>query len=84
MVVAAWRLMSDMNIEFHVSASDFGAIEIAGSESELIERFIAGKCNASERRQVVEFLQSNPHLILQIAQRIRMNRKPSKEVTSSN
>jgi hypothetical protein len=37
MVLAARRLMSNMNIEFHVSASDSGAIEIAGNESELIE-----------------------------------------------
>ena len=60
------------------------AIAIAGHESELIERFIAGMCNASERRQVVQFLRSHPHLIIQIARRVRMNRKPFEVAISSN
>jgi len=58
------------------------AVEVAGDETERVEKFIAGMCNASERRQVAQFLQLHPELIRPIADRIKANRKTPETVAS--
>ena len=61
-----------------------GVVAIAGHEAELLEKFIGGTCNASERRQLAQVLQSHPHLIRHIAERIKMNRNPSEDSTGAS
>jgi hypothetical protein len=39
-----------------------------------IERFIAGVCNESERRELAQFLQLHPAWIRRIADRVKMAR----------
>jgi hypothetical protein len=51
-------------------ATGHNAVEVAGDEAELVERFIAGMGNASEHCQVAQFLQLHPVLIRPIADRL--------------
>jgi hypothetical protein len=52
-----------------------GLIALPVEKSAMIERFIAGRSDEAERRELSQFLQSNPSLIRWIAERIKTDRE---------
>jgi hypothetical protein len=49
----------------------------------MIERFIAGKCDDHERRELSEFLQLHPAWIRWIADRVKMSRELAENPAAS-
>jgi len=54
--------------------SGHGLIGLRGEQSAMIERFIAGRCDDAERRELSRFLQLHPSWIRWIAERIKTGR----------
>ena len=54
--------------------SGHGVIGLSLEQSVIIERFIAGRCDDAERRELSRFLQLNPAWIRWIAERIKTGR----------
>jgi len=74
--------------EFYVrcgpDATGHNLINLEGEEADLIERFIQGHCNESERRQLAQVLQSRPDLIRQIAERVKTTREVAEDSTQAS
>jgi hypothetical protein len=51
-----------------------GLIGLQVEQTAMIERFIAGRCDAAERRELSQFLQLHPSWIRWIAERVRGGR----------
>lgn len=56
-----------------------GPDELDADKAALIERFIAGHCDASERRELSAFLLQNPERIRWIAEQIESKREPARQ-----
>jgi len=56
-------------------AGHSAAPPLLSSQMEMIERFIEGHCDASERREIAEFLQAHPAWIRWVAERVMMERE---------
>lgn len=54
--------------------SGHGLIGLRVEQSAMIERFIAGRCDAAERRELSRFLQMHPAWIRWIAEQIKTGR----------
>lgn len=52
-----------------------GVIALPVEKSAMIERFIAGRCDETERHELSRFLQTHPAWIRWIAERIKMGRE---------
>jgi len=61
-----------------------GLIALPLEQSAVIERFIAGRCNEAERRELSRFLQLNPAWIRWIAERIKTGRELDGASATSN
>ena len=59
----------------HHTHSIHGSVAGGANDAELVKRFIAGTCDASERGRVARFLQLHPHLIHRVAERNEASRK---------
>jgi len=66
-------------LAFHASSGPdvvgHGSAELAPDKAALIERFLAGRCNDEERRELASFLLQNPERIRWIAEQIKSTRE---------
>jgi hypothetical protein len=56
-------------------ATGHGMAELDAEKTMLIQRFVAGECNAEERRELSKFLLQNPERIRWIAEQIKSDRE---------
>ncbi len=74
--------MSDVDISLLIEffercgpeVSGHGPIGLRADQSAMIERFISGRCDDAERRELSRFLQMHPAWIRWIAERIKTGR----------
>jgi hypothetical protein len=59
-----------------------GPVGLRDEQFALIERFIAGRCDEVERRELSEFLQLHPAWIRWIADRVALSREAEEDATS--
>jgi hypothetical protein len=63
--------------------SGHGLITLPLEQSAMIERFIAGRSDAAERRELSRFLQTHPSWIRWIADRIKAKRDADEGIAAS-